>query len=73
MKILLILVLLMLAGMVSAKQIAPTQDILFKNGDGELVKIFGPGSFKFGNTFINPVAYVGGVAKIGIVGENASG
>jgi hypothetical protein len=57
--------LVFLAVSASALQVDPAKDILTKNADGEIVKIFGPSSFYFdGAGFESPVKYVDGTAKV---------
>ena len=61
-----IALVLLLAGLGMAEQMRPDTDIILTNGDGALIKLFGPVSFWYADgQFPNPVEIVDGVAIIG--------
>ena len=69
----LLLVLLLLSGLSSGMAFNANTDLVLKNGDGEYVKLFGPGNFYYNSgQFPNPIDICNGVVRIGNYGPNCS-
>ena len=56
---------LLFLGAAVAEEIEPSEDVLMRNADGEIVAIFSIPAWLDDVTFANPVAMVNGTAVIG--------
>jgi len=66
-------VLLSLVGVSFGMSFNANTDLMLKNGDGEYVKLFGPGNFYFSSgQFPNPITYCNGEIRIGVYGSYCS-
>jgi hypothetical protein len=65
-EIMIVLALLLFCGAVAvAEEIEPSEDVLMRNTDGEIVPIFSIPAWESEVTFANPVDYENGTAVIG--------
>ena len=63
-------VLLSLVGVSFGMSFNANTDLMLKNGDGEYVKLFGPGNFYYNSgLFPNPITYCNGEMRIGNYGS----
>ena len=64
-ELLFVLAALFFLGAAVAEEIEPSEDVLMKNADGEIVPIFSIPAWLDDVTFANPVDYENGTAVIG--------